>query len=133
MPAPNRQDVQELQEKPPSRGLPPAERRSVIMFGKLERTVGPPLGWWRGIVKGTRRFIGSRMTRVLALVSLAYSFLFFCYPELNLRSGDPPTLSLLGVGSTAWLHCGAVMAIILVVHEMVLWLVFVAGAISGKF
>jgi hypothetical protein len=126
-------DLQELQEKLPSRGLPRAECRSAIMFGKLERPVDPPLGWRKGTVKGTRRFVRSRMTWILALVSLAYSFFLFCYPEVNLRPGEPPTFSLLGAGPTAWLHCGAVMAIILALHEMVLWLVFVAGAITGKF
>jgi hypothetical protein len=103
------------------------------MFGKLARPVDPPLGWRKGAVKGTHRFVRSRMTWILALVSLAYSFFLFCYPELNLQPGEPPTFSLLGVGPAAWLHCGAVMAIILTLHEMVLWLVLVAGAITGKF
>ncbi len=95
--------------------------------------MAPPLGWRNGTVKGTRRFVRSRMTWILALVSLAYSFLFYCYPELNLQTGTPPTFSRLGVGPTAWLHCGAIMATILALHELVLWLVFVFGAISGKF
>jgi len=102
------------------------------MFGKLARPEGPPLGWRKGTVIGTRRFVRSRMTWILAIMSLAYSFLFFCYPELNLRSGESP-LSLLGVGPTAWLRCGAVMTIILALHEIVLLLVFVVGTISGRY
>lgn len=103
------------------------------MFGKLERRIDPPFGWRKGAVKGTRRFVRSRMTWILALASLTYSFFPFCYPEFSLRPGEPSILSLLGVGPTAWLRCGAVMAIILTLHEIVLWLVFVAGAITGRF
>jgi hypothetical protein len=103
------------------------------MCGELKRPSGR-LAPREVLLRGTRRFLRSPVTWLLAVLGATWGIFFFCYPEVQLKVEQPDGWTAIwgASGVSTWLRCSIIIAITTIAPLSVLFVAFVVSEARRK-